>query len=66
MKDNLTTNASNEAENPAFLVGAVQAKPSVSLRVAFGFKATYKTMIVSPFKTKKSWKNSIKNLWKHC
>jgi sugar phosphate isomerase/epimerase len=23
MKDNLTTNASNEAENPAFLVGAV-------------------------------------------
>jgi hypothetical protein len=24
-KDNLTTNASNEAENPAFLVGAVTA-----------------------------------------
>lgn len=30
-KDNLTTNASNEAESPAFLVGAVMPRFSVSL-----------------------------------
>ncbi len=28
MKDNLTTNASNEAESPAFLVGAVSSSVS--------------------------------------
>ncbi len=31
MNDNLTTNASNEAESPAFLVGAVMPRFSVSL-----------------------------------
>lgn len=32
MKDNLTTNASNEAESPAFLVGAVISSVSNSIK----------------------------------
>lgn len=37
MKYNLTTNASNEAENPAFLVGAVIGSASRSILLGLGF-----------------------------
>jgi len=40
------------ALNRHFCQTRVQAKPFVSLRVAYRLKATYKTMIVSPLKQK--------------
>ena len=38
MNDNLTTNASNEAESPAFLVGAVIGSAFRSTLIELGFK----------------------------
>lgn len=38
IKDNLTTNASNEAENPAFLVGAVIGSAFRSALISIGFQ----------------------------
>jgi len=47
MKDNLTTNASNEAESPAFLVGAVIGSASRSILLELGFKELPHSTITS-------------------
>jgi hypothetical protein len=48
------------ALNRQYCQTRVQAKPSVSFRVAFRFKATDKTMIVSPLKLKNHGKTESK------
>ncbi|MDP2237102.1 MAG: hypothetical protein Q8J88_11780 [Bacteroidales bacterium] len=53
---------SYSAIQPALRLYGVQAKPFVSLRVAYRLKATYKTMIVSSLKQKNHGKIQSK-IW---